>query len=79
MNPLNPTRHMHMSIENNDGNTYHNHLYGNGNGQLGFISFVYLLHNEHHNHDDNGHYQVAQVGGSDLTKNLYQGLWEQNK
>lgn len=54
--------------------SHHDDLYGNGNRQLGFISVIQLLHNEHHHHDHDGHHQVTDVGRSDLNKDLFKGL-----
>ena len=54
--------------------SHHDDLYGDGHGELGFVSVVDLLDHEHRHHDDEGGDQVADVGGRDLHEDLLQGL-----
>ena len=56
--------------------SHHDDLYGDGDGELGFVNVVDLLEDKHHGHDDEGGDQVAEVGFLDLHKDVLQGLWD---
>lgn len=70
----NPTQNLER-----DAWPHHDHFYGDGNGQLGFVFVVDLLHDEDHHHDHDGHDQVADIGGGDLDEDQLQGLCKRQR